>query len=116
MITFFYLDMLTKDWERAKLRATAHCLPSTQVNLLKFHEHYTHSTGSWTGQYGPRPLHEFVDNLYTVFISDWKPYLERFHHELRINKEDATDSKLPLLELFYQVLHNRQVSVQLNLT
>lgn len=43
-------------------------------------------------------------------------YLERFHHELRIHKENSTDTEFPLLQLLHQLFHHWQVCVEFNLT
>lgn len=43
-------------------------------------------------------------------------YLKGFHHKLRINEKNATDTELPLLKLFDKLPHHWQVCVELNLT
>lgn len=43
-------------------------------------------------------------------------YLERFHHKLRIHKENSTDTEFPLLQLLHQLFHHWQVCVEFNLT
>lgn len=53
---------------------------------------------------------------YELFQQISNGYLKRFHHKLRIHKENSTDAEFPLLQLLHQLFHHWQVRVEFDLT
>lgn len=64
----------------------------------------------------PEWLRLVVLYKYELYQQISNVYLERFHHKLRIHKENSTDTEFPLLQLLHQLFHHWQVRVEFNLT